>query len=185
MKRLWLRDEMFTRGDLPMTKFETRVLLMALLDVTPGDVLLDVGAGTGSVSIQAALFGAEVYALEQNPAGVDLIEQNARQFGVNLHIVQGKAPEALAQIPPCTKCLIGGSQGQLVEIFKAIHDRLPPTGIVAATFIKPDNLTLFQQQLAAYRYAAVEIRLLQTAVLDQHGMLRGQNPIFVARGLKP
>ena len=116
----WIRDEEFIRGNAPMTKFEVRVLSLVLLDIQQGDIFVDIGSGTGTIAVQAALLGADVYAIERNPHAVELIQQNAEQFGAKIAIIPGSAPEALAQIPEFTTCFLGGSGGKLQDILKAI-----------------------------------------------------------------
>ena len=86
---MWIRDEAFIRGQIPMTKFTVRAVTMALLDIEPWDVFVDIGAGTGSISVQAALLGADVFAIEQVQEGVELIQRNAKQFGLDIHIIHG------------------------------------------------------------------------------------------------
>ena len=168
-----------------MTKFAVRAVTMALLDITPGDVLLDIGAGTGSISIQAALLGAEVYALEQTQEGVDLIQQNAEKFQVELHILHGSAPEKIQDAPEFTKCFIGGSKGKLKPITASVDARLNPGGRLAANFISLENTVTFLQLLQQYGYIRIESRLLHTAEVDHLGLLRGQNPVCLVGGKKP
>ena len=73
----WIRDEQFLRGNIPMTKFEVRTVSIAALEIEEGDTLIDIGAGTGSVSVEAALQGACVYAVEEKHEGAELIRKNA------------------------------------------------------------------------------------------------------------
>lgn len=181
---MWIRDDNFIRGNIPMTKFAVRAMTMALLDITPGDVLLDIGAGTGSISIQAALLGAEVYAVEQSQEGVELIQQNAEKFGAKVHRIHGFAPECLETIPEFNKCFIGGSKGKLEPIIKTVHAMLCFDGRLAANFIRLDNMTIFTRLLQQYGYAQVETRLIQTADIDHLGMLRGHNPVCLVGGIK-
>ncbi|WDC84912.1 50S ribosomal protein L11 methyltransferase [Caloramator sp. mosi_1] len=71
---MWIKDDEFIRSRVPMTKFETRVLSLALLDVKEGDVLLDIGAGTGSISIQARKLGAKVISIEKDREAVEVLK---------------------------------------------------------------------------------------------------------------
>ena len=135
----WLRDEDFIRGKIPMTKFAVRAVTIALLDITPGDVLLDIGAGTGSISIQAALLGAEVYAIEQAQEGIDLIRRNAEKFAVKVSTIHGSAPETIKEVPKFNKCFIGGSKGKLEQIVRTVDARIDSGGILTANFIKLGN----------------------------------------------
>ncbi|HWQ30632.1 MAG TPA: precorrin-6Y C5,15-methyltransferase (decarboxylating) subunit CbiT [Negativicutes bacterium] len=180
----WIRDEEFIRGSIPMTKFEARVLIMALLEAGEGDRLLDIGAGTGSVSIQAALLGAKVFAIEREREGVELIQKNAQRFHVGIEIVHGSAPEATAGLGTFSKCFIGGSGGSLKAIFDEADRRLQPGGILAASFIVPDNMVELKKLFADRRYSEVEVRLIQASVLEGNGLLKANNPIFLIRGKK-
>ncbi len=180
----WIRDEDFIRGQIPMTKFAVRAVTMALLDIQSGDVLLDVGAGTGSISIQAALLGAEVYAIEQAREGVELLERNADKFGVSIHVIHGSAPEAIEEVPDFNKCFIGGSKGKLEQIVNAVDARLPHGGNMAANFIKLENAVAFSKLLQHSEYTRIENRLLQVADVDHLGLLRGQNPVCLIGGIK-
>jgi cobalt-precorrin-6B (C15)-methyltransferase len=180
----WIKDSDCIRGEIPMTKFEVRAVTIALLDIEEHDVLLDIGAGTGSISVQAALHGAEVYAIEKRPEGIDLIRKNARKFAVTVHVVQGTAPEVLGQIPEFNKCFIGGSGGRLGEIVKSISTKLPSKGIVVANFIRLENLVKCKKLLNMYNFKAVETRLFQAAVADKRGLLRGHNPVVIIKGEK-
>jgi cobalt-precorrin-6B (C15)-methyltransferase len=180
----WIKDGDFIRGEIPMTKFEVRAVTIALLDIEEHDVLLDIGAGTGSISVQAALHGAEVYAIEKSLEGVELIRKNAHKFEVTVHVFQGIAPEAVGQIPEFNKCFIGGSGGRLGEIIKSISARLPSEGIVVANFIRLENLVKCKKLLHMYNFEAIEARLFQTAVADKRGLLRGHNPVVIIKGEK-
>ena len=181
----WIKDEAFIRGKVPMTKFEVRAATLAMLDVEPGDILLDVGAGTGSISVQAALLGAaEVYAIEQRPGGVELIQRNAEKFGVTVHVLHGVAPDVLTQIPPCTKCFIGGSGGKLADILHAVHGKLSSGGILVANFILVKNMVICQEVLTELNFQQRESRLIQTAIVDNLGLMRGNNPVFLVKGEK-
>lgn len=180
----WLRDEEFIRGKIPMTKFEARVLIVAMLDIGPGDVFVDIGAGTGSIAIQAALLGAKVYALEKEPEGIRLIRENADRFGVNIEIFHGTAPEALEAVAAFNKCFIGGSGGRLEDIAEAADKKLACGGLLGASFIVPDNMVQLKNKLKELEYEELELRMLQSAVMEQAGLMKGQNPIYLMKGKK-
>ena len=121
--RIGISDDEFIRGDVPMTKSEVRALSLSKLSLGEDSVVWDIGAGTGSVSIECALAACrgEVYAVERDSEACELIEKNARKFGCdNLHVVSGSAPDALNGLPVPTHAFIGGSSGNLHEIIKHI-----------------------------------------------------------------
>lgn len=130
-----LADELFIRGDVPMTKREVRALTMATAELLPRHRVLDIGAGTGSLSVEAALLcpeGAAV-ALERDPEALRLIRENASRFGLaNLTVVEGEAPAAITDLAPASfDCiLVGGSGGRLDAILAALPGLLSPGGRV-------------------------------------------------------
>lgn len=180
----WLRDEDFIRGSIPMTKFDIRVLTLAMLDINVGDRLLDVGAGTGSISIQAALLGATVFAIERSSQGIELILNNAEKFKVKINAINGDAPEEIKNINESNKCFVGGSGGKLKEIVSEVTKILPVGGIVVGNFIVPDNMVEFKKLLEETGYCDIEVKLIQASVMDKYGLMKGQNPVFIVGGRK-
>lgn len=179
----WIRDEEFIRGDIPMTKFNIRTLTMAYLSIEEGDRLLDIGSGTGSIAVEATLQGAKVWAIEREEEGIDLIRKNSRKFGVHVEIIRGQAPEQLPALQ-LDKCFIGGSGGRLRDIFIYLESNLKKDGVVCGNFITLKNLNEFNELLEEYKYKDIEINLVQTSSVRKSGLLRGENPIFIIRGVK-
>ncbi len=184
-----IADDAFLRGDVPMTKREVRAAIPGLLELQPGGVVWDVGAGTGSVSVELALLdpGAQVFAVEQKPAACDLILRNREKFGVwNLTLIPGTAPEALAGLPAPDAAFIGGSAGNLAEILRILHDKNPAvrvciSAIAAETFAEAAGL------LSGAPWEGLEITQLAAARSRRAGayhLMAGQNPIWLlsARG---
>lgn len=180
----WLRDEDFLRGKIPMTKFEVRVLSLAMLDICSEDVFLDVGAGSGSISVQASLLGAKVFAVEREPEGLELISRNAKKFIADVNVICGNAPEVLQYIEGFNKCFIGGSGGKLRDIVSAVSEKQGKDGIIVGNFIIPDNMIEFKNLLVKLGYEDIEVRLVQCAVMDRLGLMKGQNPIYIVKGRK-
>lgn len=179
----WIKDEDFIRDRIPMTKFNVRALTIAYLEIEKGDRFLDIGAGTGSVSIEACLQGATTWAIEKEDLGVSLIKKNNEKFNTDIRIIQGLAPKDLPDIK-VNKCFIGGSRGELEEIFKYLEKNLEKQGILVANFIMLKNLYEFQTLLEKYNYRNIEVQMIQSSFLDQIGLLKGQNPIFIIKGEK-
>ena len=115
-----------------MTKEEVRTICIAKLDLEKDAVLYDVGAGTGSVAVEAACQDGSirVYAIEKNPEGIELIRKRAKLRTDNVQIVEGTAPEALRKLEPPTHVFIGGSSGNLREILLAVKKKNPDVQIV-------------------------------------------------------
>lgn len=179
----WLKDDEFIRDKVPMTKENIRILTMGYLAPYPGCRLLDIGSGTGSISVQAALFGAEVTAVEQKSLGVELLKKNSEKQGVAVRAIEGKAPEALPE-ETFHRIFIGGSGGALSEIFKYMEDALIPDGIVVANFITLKNTWECYTLLKEFGYKEIEVQLIQTAAMDRLGLMRGENPIYILKGVK-
>ncbi len=119
----FLSDSDFERDKTPMTKEEIRVLILHKMKLSPDDIVWDVGAGTGSISIECARqvpFG-QVHAVERNDLAISLIQKNKEKFSTdNLHIWQGDAAEEVKKLPVPTKVFVGGSGGKLNEIMEVI-----------------------------------------------------------------
>lgn len=179
----WIKDEEFIRGHIPMTKFNIRILTIGHLAIEKGDKLLDIGAGTGSVSIEASLQGAKVWAIEKDQEAIALIDSNNKKFNTNINIIEGYAPEALPHLK-FNKCFIGGSGGSLKEIFQYLEDYLDKDGIVCGNFITLGNLNEFLNLLKEYNYGNIESHLIQSAYMDSIGLMKGQNPIYIVKGVK-
>jgi precorrin-6Y C5,15-methyltransferase (decarboxylating) CbiT subunit len=182
-----LPDEAFIRGKVPMTKEEVRVLTIVKARLTGKEVVYDIGAGTGSISIEMArlLPVGKVYAIEQNPEGVELIKLNARQLGVeNVVVCQGYAPEAFLDLPKPDRVIIGGSGGKMDAIFKAL---LPKLSSGARLVINAITLESIHEatKLAETHLENVEIiqvNISRAEKLGSYHLMKGQNPIYIIAG---
>jgi cobalt-precorrin-6B (C15)-methyltransferase len=180
----WLRDEEFIRGNMPMTKFEVRALSLSMMEISNGDVFLDIGAGTGSISVQAALLGAKVFAVEKEAVGSILVKRNSERFKVEFDIIKGTAPYDIRHISGFNKCFIGGSGGNMSEIIEYVDSKLPAKGIICGNFIIPDNMVDFKNTLKDLGYIDIEVRQITSAYMDKLGMMKGNNPVYIVKGIK-
>lgn len=178
-----MRDEWFIRGKVPMTKSEVRAVSISRLELAPDSVLWDVGAGTGSVSVEASFLLPEgqVYAVEKNPQAVELIRKNREKFGRdNLTVVPGDAPGALGQLPDPTHVFLGGSGGRMGEILDLAMGRNPRVRVVI-NIISLESLGEAVSWLERRKISG-EIVSLQTARGRRAGryhLMEGQNPVYV------
>jgi len=178
-------DDLFLRGDAPMTKAEIRCLAISRLRLEPHYRLLDVGAGTGSLAVECALLlsRGEVWAVEKEKAAVELIRKNARLFGAdNLKIIHGAAPEALEGLEKADRIFIGGSGGRLPEILAACSRKLVPGGTLVAVCLLLESLASFLNQLPKFSFEELQILSVNVArgsSLAGQTFLRPLNPVFI------
>lgn len=182
-------DELFIRGDVPMTKQEVRAVALAKLRLTATDTVWDVGAGTGSVSIEAALVAraGSVWAVERNAAGVRLIRENADAFRCgNVHAVPGVAPEALAKLPVPDAVFVGGSAGELPSIVEAALEKNSQVRLCVPC-VTVETLTEACALLSGSRFKgfeACQVSAARAEAVGSHHLMKAQNPVFLvsARG---
>ncbi len=181
-----LPDEAFERGDVPMTKQEVRAAVLAKLAVRPEDILWDVGAGTGSVSVELALAAprGRVYAVECRPEGCALIKANREKFRTrNLVLVEGLAPAALSDLPAPDAVFIGGSKGSLAAIVDAVLDKNPDARICVSAIA----LETLSAAVAALTAKGRTVQVSQIAVSRAKAvgglhLMMAQNPIYLITG---
>ena len=180
-------DGDFIRGQTPMTKQEVRAVALAKLAVRPEDLCWDIGAGTGSVSVELALQGKAVWAVEQDGEALALIRQNRERFTAwNLNIVEGKAPEALENLPAPHKVFIGGSDGELRPILQAVAERAPGARVcVSAVTLETVQEAMDEMETLGLEPEAVQIAVSRTRKAGEKHLLLAQNPVFLITGGKP
>lgn len=183
-----LPDSAFVRGRqsdgraVPMTKREIRSVAISALALTGDAVCWDIGAGTGSVSIEMALQApaGSVYAVEKNPAALELLEENAKRFHTsNLHVVSGSAPEACRDLPAPSHVFIGGSSGNMGEILALAREKNPSVRIVA-TAIALETVSELTACMGRFAHSqVVSIAAAQGREAGPYHLMFGQNPVYV------
>ncbi len=177
-------DEDFLRTDVPMTKSEVRAVTLSKLRLTRDAVCWDVGAGTGSVSIEMAETAAEgtVYAIEQKPDACDLIRSNMRHLCVsNIAVIEGTAPDALDALPAPTHVFIGGSGGNLKAIMEAALKKNPHVRIVLNTV----TAETFAEAIGAIRALPLineeitELHVSRGRKVGSYHLMTAQNPVYL------
>ena len=183
-------DEKFIRGSVPMTKQEIRILTLAKAKICETDYVVDIGAGTGSLSIEAAKIVEHgyVFAIDKNPDAIDLITQNAEKFSVdNIIIIGGEASESLKQVPRIDIALIGGSGGKMREILQAVDNKLKHGGRIVANFITLQSLANCVDWLKNrddYFYEIIQVQINRFKVVGDADMVQALNPVHIVTAQK-
>lgn len=180
-------DEEFIRGNVPMTKQEIRILTLAKAQIKPNDVVIDIGAGTGSLSIEAAMTARQVFAVERNAEAIELIEQNAEKFDVdNIIIINAEAPNGLEGISKIDAALIGGSGGNLTKILDTIDRRLKNGGRIVINCITIQTLSKALEYFKNhdnYKYEAIQVQINRLNQVGQYDMAKALNPIYIVTAI--
>lgn len=179
-----LPDGEFLRGDVPMTKEEVRSVSLSKLRLAKDSVVYDVGAGTGSVAVEAALRVTDgtVYAIEKKEEAVELIKKNQKKMKAdNLTIVKGEAPDALLGLPAPDCVFIGGSAGNLKGILDTVFWKNNKARVVMNT-ITLETLAEAErcmEELPVAEEEIVQITVSRSKKAGKYHMMLGLNPVTV------
>ena len=176
-----MRDEWFIRGEIPMTKSEVRAAAVSKLELSADSVLYDIGAGTGSVSIEAArLFPKmKVFAVEKKPEAVRLILRNKEKFSTeNVSVVEGEAPAVLKNLETPTHAFIGGTSGQMEAILDSLTEKNRNVRVVMSV-IALESLSGILAWLGCRKIEAeiVQISVARAKEIGKYHMMTGLNPV--------
>ena len=197
MTQLWpyvtpgIPDDLFEQlPGIPLTQREVRLLLISALRLHPNSLLWDIGAGTGTISVETGLLcpQGKIVAVERDEEVASLIRRNCDRFGVqNVQVIEGSAPECLKDLPqpPQRICLEGGRR--VKEILKEIWRYLQPSGRVVATASNLESLYALSEGFAELQARNLEV--VQSAVnrletRGTHQTFASVNPIFILSGEK-
>ena len=185
-----IQDEEFIRGKAPMTKEEVRCVSLSKLRLQEDSICYDVGAGTGSVSVEMALRAdqGQVFAVEKKDDAVALLYENKQKFAAdNLEIVKGEAPQALASLPVPTHAFIGGSSGNLKEIVALLLKKNQDVRIVI-NCITLETISEALDVLKEYDFAereVVQLAASRSREIGRYHLMMGENPIYIITCQKP
>ena len=168
----------FAHRDSMVTKPEVRAVVLARLGPRLGDVVWDVGAGSGSVGVECARFGADVHAVERDEDGLGFVRENASSHGVHVHAVHGHAPDALAGLPDPDAVFVGGGGPVVVAACAA---RRPARLVVALATLEQVEPTA--AAMSGYDVATVLLQSSSLAPLGGGHRLVPANPVFVLSGV--
>ena len=170
-----------------MTKREVRIQLLADLDLPAHGVLWDLGAGVGSIGLEALRLrpGLSLWALEQRGGSAELIRANAQRLGVEpAGVIEGRAPDALEALPDPDRVLIGGGGRDRAALLEAVLQRLRPGGIVVIPLATIEALAELRPLLeqAGLQVNVSQHQAWRGAPLADGTRLAPLNPVLVLRG---
>ena len=175
-----------TAEKVPMTKQGVRILSLAKLELTENAIVYDIGAGTGSVSVEAARLCPSgcVYAVEQRHEAVELLKSNRVRFHVeNMVIIEGNAPDALEPLPAPTHVFIGGSNGCLMEIIRAVKEKNPAAKFVvnAVTLETMTQIGQIPEKFPEYQDMEIlQANLTRSRHVGRYHIMNAENPVMIA-----
>lgn len=184
-----LSDDLFIRSKVPMTKQEIRAVSLSKLMPQETDIIYDIGAGTGSCSVELALQAKRgmVYAFERNEEAVQLIEKNKALFGVeNLTVVAGEASENLEAMPVPDCVFIGGSGGNLCKMLDTVYTKNPACRVVinAITVETLIEAAEYYKVHDAYALDIVNVFAARAKKLGAYNLMMSQNPVYIMTALQ-
>jgi cobalt-precorrin-6B (C15)-methyltransferase len=183
-------DHLFDRlPGIPLTKREIRVLLISFLRLKPDSLLWDIGAGTGTLSVEAGLLcpAGRVLAIERDEEVANLIRRNCDRFGIqNVEVVEGSAPECLQNLAPPDCVYVGGGR-PIKTLLKAVWEQLQLNGRLVATATNLESLYAISEAMAELQMRNIEV--VQSAVnrlemRGTHQVFAALDPTFVLSGEK-
>ncbi|HJQ28208.1 MAG TPA: precorrin-6y C5,15-methyltransferase (decarboxylating) subunit CbiE [Rubrobacter sp.] len=184
-ERWGLPEDEFERRSGMITKSATRAFILSRLGPGPGDLIWDVGAGSGSVAIESARLGAATIAIERDPGSCARIRRNAERHGVYVQVIEGGAPEVLRDLPGPDSVFVGGTGGAFEEVVRLAAVRARRSVVLALVTLErvvPAAQTLEDCGLE------VETTFLQTSRMKDVGglhRLAAESNTFVVSGSRP
>lgn len=182
---LGIFDEEFVRGNVPMTKREVRILTVNEAKINENSIVYDIGAGTGSLSIEAALIAknGKIYSIEKNTETIDLIKKNCLKFNINnIEIINNIAPNGMNALPPANSIFIGGSGGNLVNILNESCEKIKQNGIIVINAITVETLNTALNFISAkknFTYYSYEVQISRYDSVGNYHLKKSENPISI------
>ncbi len=188
-KTLGIPDFQFAHREGMITKAEVRAIVLSKLRPDKGNIMWDIGAGSGSVSIEAEplILPGKIFAVEKDPKQLSYLKKNIARFqAAGVEPVAGDAPEGLMSLPDPDMVFIGGSSGQLTDILRYVDGRLRTGGRLVANVVTLENFSEVLQFMKDYDYAfeITTASVSRSKELSEKHFMVGGNPINVIFGIK-
>ncbi|MCX8131185.1 MAG: precorrin-6y C5,15-methyltransferase (decarboxylating) subunit CbiE [Clostridia bacterium] len=180
-------DDMFIRDTIPMTKEEIRAVTLSKLRLRENDTVFDIGAGTGSVSVECGIRcpGGRVYAVEKNPGAIDLIRRNIDKFSLNnVWVIEGEAPGTLADLPEPDRVFIGGSSGKMGDLLEWITGFGKPVRVVvnAIAIESVHEVIKAMEEKGFSETDIVNVSVARSRIAGGKHLMQAINPVYIISG---
>lgn len=179
-------DVDFLRNSTPMTKEEIRYITLGKLELKSNHHLVDIGSGTGSISIEASrfLYKGKVTSLEVKREAVDIMKENIKKHRCeNIDLIHGDAVDALEKIEYCDRVFIGGTRGNFQEIMSLLESKISQNGIVVMNAVTLETLSEWTEYMkcSEKKYELIQVQISRSSRLGKYQMLDGGRPIFIMK----
>ncbi|QLH09778.1 precorrin-6Y C5,15-methyltransferase (decarboxylating) subunit CbiT [Candidatus Nitrosotenuis sp. DW1] len=185
-------DEYFERtDDVPITKEEVRTIQISKARLCPGNIVYDIGCGSGSITIEAALqieSRGKVYAIDIDPKAVELTRKNLDKFGVsNVEITLADAKQKISSLPLADAIFIGGTGGDTKDIVNLCYDKLKPGARIVVGIILIETLYSVMETMNKLNFGSVDmtqITISKSKKTSTGTMMLARNPVMVISATK-
>ena len=185
-------DELFERlEEVPITKEEVRVVQLSKGRLSPGQVVYDVGCGSGSVSVEASYqIGStgKVFSIDMDPKAIELTKKNLSKFGIsNVTVIMGDAKEKISDLPQADAIFIGGTGGDTAEIVKLCEAKLKQGGRIVIGTILIETLYAVLNTIEKLRFSSVDITqvtISKSRKTSTGTMMIARNPVTIISATK-
>ncbi len=185
-KGFTMSDKEFEREEgIPITKEEYRYVVLGKLGLKKGEVFYDIGSGTGSITVSASGISDDihVFAIDSDPEAAKLTQKNCISYGRdNVLVVNGRAPESFDTLPKPDAAFIGGSEGKLREIIRALKDKNKDVRIVmtAITLETVNEILQIATEIPYTQVNIIQMQISKTETVEKYHLIKAQNPAFIA-----
>lgn len=185
-------DELFERvEDVPITKEEVRVIQISKARLSPGQIVYDVGCGSGSISIEAShQIGStgKVFSIDIDPNAVELTKKNLSKFQVsNVSVILGNATQKINELPIADAIFIGGTGGETSEIVRLCEAKLKQGGRIVIGTILIETLYSVLDIIEKLKFSSIDITqvtISKSKKTSTGTMFLARNPVTIISGTK-